>query len=199
MLKAELRKIYLVRQKSLSAEERGEKSRRIAARFFHDFDLRKIRYLHCFLPIEKFAEIDTKPIFRHLWRDFPQIETLAPRVDFHAGEMENLKFAPETELVQNAWQIDEPAHDESVETEKIDLVLVPLLCFDRRGFRVGYGKGFYDRFLSRCRKDCLKIGLSYFSPVDEIGDAHDGDVKLDYCVTPERVFTTRKRADAGIR
>lgn len=191
MLKAELRKIYLARRKSLSAKERGEKSRRIAAVFFQNFDLSKIRYLHCFLPIEKFGEIETEPIFRRIWLDFPQIETLVPRVDFRADEIENLKFTSATALVRNAWQIDEPAHDESVEPEKIDLVLVPLLCFDEKGFRVGYGKGFYDRFLKSCRPDCLKIGLSYFSPVDEIEDAQNHDVKLDFCVTPERIFSHR--------
>jgi 5-formyltetrahydrofolate cyclo-ligase len=188
MLKAELRKIYLARQKSLSAQERSEKSLRINDSFFQSFDLSRIQYLHCFLPIEKFNEIDTKPIFRRVWRDFPQIETLVPRVDFHAREIENLKFTAETELVQNAWRIHEPAHDESVETEKIDLILIPLLCFDERGFRVGYGKGFYDRFLKNCRADCLKIGLSYFQPVAEIEDAHDGDIRLDYCVAPESVW-----------
>lgn len=187
MLKAELRKIYLARQKSLAAAERSERSRRIAANFFQNFALREIRYLHCFLPIEKFGEIQTKPIFQKIWQDFPQIETLVPRVDFHVREIENLKFTPDTELVQNAWQIHEPAHDETVAAEKIDFVLVPLLCFDEKGFRVGYGKGFYDRFLKNCREDCLKIGLSYFPPVAEIRDAHEADVKLDFCVTPESV------------
>ncbi|HEX9963115.1 MAG TPA: 5-formyltetrahydrofolate cyclo-ligase [Pyrinomonadaceae bacterium] len=191
MLKAELRKIYLARRKALSAQERSEKSLRINDNFFQNFDLSKTRYLHCFLPIEKFNEIDTKPVFRRVWRDFPQVETLVPRVDFHAGEIENLKFSAETELVENAWQIHEPAHDESVETEKIDLVLIPLLCFDGRGFRVGYGKGFYDRLLKNCRADCLKIGLSYFQPVAEIEDARHFDVKLDFCVTPERIFSHR--------
>jgi 5-formyltetrahydrofolate cyclo-ligase len=187
MLKAELRKIYLARQKSLSAAERSEKSLLIAANFFRNFDLRPIRYLHCFLPIEKFNEIRTKPIFERIWQDFPQIETLAPRVDFHSNEIENLKFTPATELIENAWQIREPARDEAIETEKIDLVLIPLLCFDERGFRVGYGKGFYDRLLKNCRADCRKIGLSYFSPVAEIEDAHEADVKLDFCVAPEGV------------
>jgi 5-formyltetrahydrofolate cyclo-ligase len=187
MLKAELRKIYLARQKSLSAAQRSEKSLRIAANFFQDFDLSRIQYLHCFLPIAKFGEIETKPIFERIWRDFQRIETLAPRVDFHSNEIENLKFTIETELFENAWQIQEPSRGESIEAEKIDLVLVPLLCFDERGFRVGYGKGFYDRFLKNCRADCLKIGLSYFSPVDEIEDAHAADVKLDFCVAPEGV------------
>jgi 5-formyltetrahydrofolate cyclo-ligase len=61
--------------------------------------------------------------------------------------------------------------------------------FDRRGFRVGYGKGFYDKFLSECRADCLKIGLSYFEPIDEISDAQNFDVRLDCCITPKEIFT----------
>lgn len=188
MLKTELRKIYLTRQKSLSPKERNEKSLRIAERFFRSFDLSEIHYLHCFLPIAKFNEIDTRQIFEKLWRDYPETQTLAPRVDFHTNEIENLKFSPETNLIQNQWTIHEPAHDESVETEKIDLVIIPLLCFDRKGFRVGYGKGFYDRFLSSCRADCLKIGLSYFAPVAEISDAQAFDEKIDFCVSPEKVF-----------
>lgn len=188
MLKAELRKIYLDRRRRLSDAERRRKSVEIAARFFAGFDLSRIDFLHCFLPIEKFKEIDTKLIFERVWTDFPRVETLVPRVNFETGEMENLKFTPATKLAQNRWKIPEPAHDELIETEKIDLVLVPLLCFDRQGHRVGYGKGFYDKFLKNCRAGCLKIGLSYFSPVSaEIEDAHDADVKLDFCVAPESV------------
>lgn len=185
MTKVELRKIFLARQKNLSPPERARKSAEIADRFFQAFDLDKVRFLHCFIPIEKFNEIDTRLIFDRVWRDFPRIETLAPRVDFEASEIENLKFTAQTNLVRSSWEIFEPAPGAAVETEKIDAVLVPLLCFDRRGFRVGYGKGFYDKFLKNCRKSCLKIGLSYFAPVAEISDAGDFDIKLDFCVTPE--------------
>jgi 5-formyltetrahydrofolate cyclo-ligase len=190
MLKAELRKIYLARQKSLAAEERRARSEAISDLFFRNFDLSKARFLHGFLPIERFNEIDTKLIFESIWREFPHLETLVPRVNFETGEIENLKFSAQTRLAPNRWQIDEPAHDETVETEKIDLILVPLLCFDPKGFRVGYGKGFYDRFLKNCRADALKIGLSYFAPIGEIEDAREFDVRLDFCITPERIFTT---------
>ena len=77
---------------------------------------------------------------------------------------------------------------ELIDEKEIDLVLVPLLCFDKKGFRVGYGKGFYDRFLSKCRSDVLKIGLSYFKPVEKIEDVRDFDVALDYCITPKGVW-----------
>ena len=187
MTKAELRKIYLEKQKNLSASERKEKSRAIANRFFAHFDSSRIGFLHCFLPIEKFNEIDTKLIFEKLWQDFPHVKTLVPRVNFQTGELENLRFTADTELKQNQWQIHEPTHDEIVETKKVDLVLVPLLCFDQRGFRVGYGRGFYDKFLKNCRVDCVKIGLSYFNPIAQISDAQEFDVKIDFCVMPERV------------
>jgi 5-formyltetrahydrofolate cyclo-ligase len=187
MLKSQLRKIYLRQQKQLSPVERKDKSAQIADLFFENFDLQKINFLHCFLPIEKFNEIDTNFIFQKIWRDFPRIETFAPRVNFQVDNIDNLKFAPETELVKNAWEIFEPARDVTIVTERIDLVLVPLLCFDSRGFRVGYGKGFYDRFLKNCCADCLKIGLSYFEPIRKISDAQEFDVPIDFCVTPEKI------------
>ena len=192
MTKSELRKIYLAKQKSLSDKLRGEKSLQITNLFFQTFDLSSVQYLHCFLPIERTNEIDTNLIFQKIWRDFPQIETLVPRVNFQTNEIESLKLTPETNLVQNVWQIDEPADNELIETKKIDMVLVPRLCFDARGFRVGYGKGFYDKFLSKCRKDCVKIGLSFFPPAAEISDINEHDIALPYSITPDEVFKLKK-------
>jgi len=165
-----------------------QKSEQIAHGFFQNFKLNEISFLHCFLPIEKFNEIDTSFIFQKIWREFPRIETLTPRVNFQTNKIENLKFTPETELVKNEWEILEPVGGLPSKSAQIDLILVPLLCFDERGFRVGYGKGFYDKFLINCRTDCLKIGLSYFEPMAEIADAQEFDVRLDFCVTPEKVM-----------
>ncbi len=191
MTKIELRKTYLAKQKSLSTTERIEKSRQISNLFFQSFDLSRTNFLHCFLPIKKFNEIDTNLIFQKIWCNFPCIETIVPRVNFQTNTIENVKLTAETKLVKNIWEIDEPGEEEIIETKEIDLVLVPLLCFDARGFRVGYGKGFYDRFLKDCREDCLKIGLSYFAPVAEISDARDFDVKLDFIITPQTVIKTK--------
>lgn len=188
MTKAELRKIYLAKQKSISQFERKQKSAQIAAKFFQHFDLTDTKFLHCFVAIEKFNEVDTSLIFQQVWRDFLNIKTLVPRVNFQTAGIENLKFTNATKLVKNAWEIHEPAENELFETAKIDIVLVPLLCFDTQFFRVGYGKGFYDKFLKKCRKDCLKIGLSYFSPTAEISDAQDFDVKLNACITPQQIY-----------
>ena len=183
MTKAELRRQNLARQRSLSAHDRRAFSERIAAGFFSSFDLSGISYLHLFIPIEKFNEVDTRLIVEPVWRDHPHIVTVVPRVDFDANEITSLRYGPETQVVRNSWNIDEPTHDDFVEAELIDMVLVPGIAFDKAGHRVGYGKGYYDRFLATCREDCVKVGLSYFDPVARIEDSHDGDVAVDCIVT----------------
>lgn len=188
MTKSELRQIYLEKQTSLSAADRAGRSSRIANRFFENFDLSDIKILHVFLAIEENGEVETAIVCRRLWRDFPDVSTVAPRVNFQTMQLETLSLTSNTKLVKNRWNISEPIGCEPIENAKIDAVLTPLLCFDRRGFRVGYGKGFYDKFLSECRADCLKIGLSHFAPTEEISDARSFDVKLDFCITPEKVF-----------
>jgi 5-formyltetrahydrofolate cyclo-ligase len=188
MTKAELRKIYLQKMQLLSPVERAEKSERISENFIQQLSYDRPMIVHCFIAIEKFNEIDTTFIFRRLWKEFPQIITVVPRVDLETGEMSHLKFTPDTELVKNLWNIYEPEHDEFVEPGEIDVVLVPLLCIDRELHRVGYGKGFYDRFLAKCRKDTKKTGLSFFEPVDKIDDVHEGDVALDMCITPDKTY-----------
>lgn len=188
MLKADLRKSYLSRQRDLSDEERLDRSLRISGLFFRSFDLEKVKYLHLFLPIEKNKEIETKFIYERIQQDFPQIKTVIPRVDFEKDILESIEFSSDTELTLNKWQIFESDAAKSVEPQMIDMVLVPLLCFDKNSFRVGYGKGFYDKFLGNCKKDCLKIGLSYFPPIEEISDTHPKDVMLDYCITPDEIW-----------
>lgn len=175
--------MYLAKRRKLSGDERARRSIAISNLFFENFDLGAARNLHLFIPIEKFHEIDTWPIIRRLWAEFPSIRTFVPRVDFKSCELESVRFTKDSELAENAWGICEPTGGEIIEPGEIDMVLVPLLCFDKRGYRVGYGKGFYDRFLSKCRQDCQKIGLSYFPPIDEIIDAGEKDLALDCFVT----------------
>lgn len=184
MRKSELRQAYLAKQKAISRPDRSAKSEAISDEFFESFDLVGIKYLHSFLPIEKFNEVDSRVIVEKVWSSYPHIWIVVPRVDFETSEIRSLKLGQDTELIRNAWEIDEPTPNELVAPEMIDIVLVPGLCFDRDGHRVGYGKGFYDRFLKTCRPDCVKIGLSYFEPIDKIDDVYEGDVRLDFIVTP---------------
>lgn len=193
MNKSDLRKLYLEKRKSLPVSALSEKSGQIANRFFENIDLSGARVLHTFIPIRKFNEIDTSMICYRIWRDMPSIVTAAPRMVRTSGDIESVRFDQDTVWAENSWGIREPSGGESVEARSIDLVIVPLLCFDEAGHRVGYGKGIYDRFLAECRPDCRKVGVSYFPPVESIDDVNDTDVRLDICVTPNRTFRPKEK------
>lgn len=94
----------------------------------------------------------------------------------------------DTRFRKNRYNIYEPEDGDGIEPQALDMVFVPILAFDKKGFRVGYGKGYYDRFLKQCRNDCVKIGFSYFPPLDGIEDRDEYDVPLNLCVTPASVY-----------
>ena len=92
-----------------------------------------------------------------------------------------------TLIKPNAWNIPEPVGGIQIQPEQIDVIFVPLLAYDVKGNRVGYGKGFYDQFLSQCRPNSIKIGLSFFAPEEQIEDLHEADVSLNFCVSPHTI------------
>ena len=65
---------------------------------------------------------------------------------------------------------------------------MPLLTYDLQGNRIGYGKGYYDRFLAQCDSECCFIGLSFFPPEERI-PTEKTDIKLQYCITPEKIYS----------
>lgn len=192
MRKSELRKLYLVKRTGLSASDVAAMSTAIADSFFFTINPAALKTLHCYLPIEKFNEPDTKLILQRIWQEFPELTTTVPRIDFSTGELTSVVYSSTCPVMQNKWGVVEPEGGTVVHPEAIDVAIVPLLCIDERGFRVGYGKGFYDRMLATCRSNCLKVGLSFFDPVDTIEDINEYDIPLDICVTPSRTFSHSK-------
>lgn len=184
MTKSELRKLYLGKRAAMSAAELDAASRAIAERFFREIDLADAKKLHTFIRVARTHELDTSRIYYRLWKDRADIETYAPRIELGGTKMENVFFHAASDLKENRWGIREPDGEQTAEPDEFDMVLVPLLAFDAVGHRVGYGKGYYDRFLAACRPDCLKIGLSAFAAEANIEEVHEGDVKLDLCITP---------------
>ena len=94
----------------------------------------------------------------------------------------------DTPFEKKNLNIYEPQQGNIVPVDEIDMVLVPLLAFDMNGKRVGYGRGFYDKFLSACRTDCVKAGFSYFEPVERLDDCNEFDIPLDLCITPHNSY-----------
>lgn len=188
MTKAELRTIYKEKRKDIPLQEM-EKYNDLLLINFQKINIDFIKCIHTYLSSLKLKEPDTAKIIRYLQFKTPRLKVVVPKIDIHSGNMVHLHFDETVELINNAYGIDEPALEDKITENEIDLVLVPLLAVDKKGARVGYGKGYYDRFLGKCRKDVIKIGLSFFDPVDKIDDITPYDISLNYCVTPKKLFT----------
>lgn len=115
-------------------------------------------------------------------------EIIISKTDFNTRNMTHFLLTDNTKIKKNEYNIPEPVDGIEVPSTKIEVVFIPLLAFDKNGHRVGYGKGFYDKFLSECKTETIKIGLSFFEAAALIEDVFEGDVQLDFCVTPDRVY-----------
>lgn len=185
MNKKELRIKYKALRASFSYDEVEEKSIDIANRLLQLPIWDKI-YYHVFLSIVEHKEVDTEPILHML--SGKDKEIIVSQSDFKTRDMTHFLLTDNTKFRKNEYHIPEPVDGVTVPSEKIDVVFVPLLAFDMAGNRVGYGKGFYDKFLSGCRKDTIKIGLSFFEAEENCSDVFESDVRLDYCVTPDKIW-----------
>lgn len=194
MNKAALRKIYQDKRQALSEEDIKNRSQRVCRLFFREISLEQVRYLHVFLPIIRHNELDTWPVIRQLQQEHPHIGIVISRTNWQEKRMEHFHLNEATILKENKWGIPEPVAGPACPVQHIDLILLPLLAFDLEGHRLGYGAGFYDRFLAECVSDTKKIGLSLFpplaSPIRDIG-AHD--IPLDACITPDQVYWFSER------
>jgi 5-formyltetrahydrofolate cyclo-ligase len=188
MNKKELRKIFVAKRNGLTKGEVQIKSRHICDKFFTSIDLSSIKVLHIFLPIEKNNEPDTQLIIDGVRKDFPHIRITVPRINQQTGLLENVYITQDHLFKKNAWDINEPIEGTITDPGDIDLIVIPLLTFDNQGNRVGYGKGFYDKFLAYCRPDAKRVGISLFDGVERIDDVDGTDQRLHYCITPYRVI-----------
>jgi 5-formyltetrahydrofolate cyclo-ligase len=186
--KAALRRAALARRKALPEEEVARRSAQLCAGFFQHFPVAEWRWLHVFLPLLAKNEPDTWPIIRRVWAEQRDLQLAAPVVQPAGISLKHYELTPTTPLITSRWGISEPqaALGAEVQPAQLDAVLVPLLVCDQRGHRVGYGGGFYDRFLAQCRPNAVFIGLSILDdePVPEIADVLPTDVPLHTCIIP---------------
>jgi 5-formyltetrahydrofolate cyclo-ligase len=181
--KQEIRQLYIAKRNALSEAEYDDLNHALLQQF-QTLDLQGVTCIHLFLPIYKRKEPDTFLIRDWLRTKHPHIKRVFPKADFADNTMQHFADDADLQLATNAFGIPEPLTGNTVNPTEIDLVLMPLLAFDRRGYRVGYGKGFYDRFLAQCRPDAQLVGLSFFEPVEEIDDVNDFDRPMRMCITP---------------
>jgi 5,10-methenyltetrahydrofolate synthetase len=185
--KKELRLEYKIKRCQLPLESEISLNESLLSQFT-TLDLSKVGFLHLFIPIEKYHEPNTYPIINYVQQHFPQITIVISRSNFEDCSMQHYILDQHTIFETNKWGIPEPISGVQVDSSAIDMIIVPLLIFDLLGHRVGYGKGFYDRFFSACKADVQRIGLSFFDPIDVILDKNEYDVRLTKAITPNRIY-----------
>lgn len=186
--KQDLRKIYLEKRTALPEETCAHYSSTLAAKFFVEINLTRVEFLHAYFPIPLKCEPDTRIIIDRLQNEYPGVSIVLPKMEPATYKLHHHIYRKGDPLVTNSWGIAEPKGGTVVNPEQFDIVIVPMLAYDQYGHRVGYGKGYYDRFLPACRPDCIKVGLSFFDPVDQIVDRASFDVRLNLVITPETTY-----------
>lgn len=186
MDKATIREEYKKRRLSLSSKELTTWNDALL-QHLRDISWPVEGYIHVFLPILRHNEPDTLRFIDFLQQEYPSAKVVLSRTNPSNFSMEHFLMRDGIVLEKNAWGIMEPVEGDRVNESALDVVLIPLLVADSKGNRVGYGKGFYDRFLAQCRPDCVKIGISYFEPIEKIADVDAFDVPLDILVTPNKI------------
>jgi 5-formyltetrahydrofolate cyclo-ligase len=186
MYKKELRQFSRKKRLELTAHDM-EKFQDLILIRFQQLSLPFVSYVHTYVTLTSTHEVDPGPLLRSLEFRNPGMQTVVPRIN-DEDMLEHIVMEEDTMMIENRFGIPEPLFGIKVEAPIIDLVFVPLLGFDEIGNRVGYGKGYYDRFLAECRDDVVIIGLSFLEAVKEITDTDPWDVPLQYCITPNRVY-----------
>jgi len=183
--KSALRAFYLQKRRCLPEETHEKQSFAIANRCL-ELPIWEHQYFHLFLSIESKAEVDTSLVLTLLQgRDK---EVVLPRLKGKTA-LEHILLTDSTRIVSNYWQIPEPVDGIVFDPKLLEVVFVPLLICDLKGHRVGYGQGYYDLFLSQCKPEVVKIGLSFFDPIEAITDIYEGDIALNYCVCPDKIYS----------
>ena len=182
MKKQELRALYKQKRKDLTEIQIKGLQENIYQQIYN-LDLSTVKNVHLFLSIPKFKEIDTTPLITYFRNKNKRI--VVSKCNFKDNTLSHFYLEEDTVLSFNKFGVLEPVAAELVEENKLDLIFIPMLISDDKKFRVGYGKGFYDRFLLNCRKDAKFIGLNFFPPITAIEDKNEFDIPLHQVIYPK--------------
>ena len=189
MIKSNLRHIYKERRQQLTNTQLATLDDLLLIQF-QKLPVDIPALIMTYAPIARWNEFDPQEITDYCYFKNPEQQLFYPLItDVETvSTLMPVLVNDATTFELSTFGFSQPVNGIEVSPEDIDLVIVPLLAFDEKGYRVGYGKGYYDRFLKKCRKDVIKVGFSYFEPVDAIQDINVYDVPLDYCITHEKIY-----------
>ena len=179
-----LRKLALSKRDNLSEPERKEFSETIAKTLLSLPEIEKADIIMCYRSFR--SEADTAEIVENL---FQLGKTLCFPVCEKAGIMHAFSPIDENSWITGRMGIIEPDREKSrlIAPEDIELLICPLVAFDNQKNRIGYGGGYYDRYLPRCEK-AVKIGIAFEAQRVEKIDPDQYDKAMDIIITEEKVY-----------
>lgn len=172
MDKRELRAMIRQKKRAMSAEQIAEKSRQLGALFANSEAYRQAKTIYGYLPYNQ--EVRTVPMLEQALADGKRVAV--PKV--YGNEMRFIYLTDLTQVEKGYSGIPEPIADEPVADDETALVLMPGLAFDLSGNRMGYGGGFYDRFLAQ-EPDHPTVALCYDFQVLEHLETQEHDIPVD--------------------
>jgi len=185
MEKQAFRKKYKDLREKLNPSQLEEFSLQIANNAL-ELPIWNATYYHLFLPIKPRFEVNTEYLLHILQGKDKSI--VLSKANFETSSLKHILLQENTPIKISTYGIPEPASGIEISVDVLDVVFVPLLAFDVKGNRVGYGKGFYDRFLSKCSDKAVFVGLSLFPPVEKISTT-EFDIPLHFCITPQNIHS----------
>jgi 5-formyltetrahydrofolate cyclo-ligase len=187
MIKRTVRKEYLKLRMDIPEDELKQLTASIASGF-RKIKLPPVNNLLSYNPLTSRNEFDVS-VCENILKEQNMIMQVAwPKIHVDLHDMEAVLVEKDGLYIKNKFNILEPIGGAIVPPQKLDLIFVPLVAFDVRGYRVGYGKGYYDRYLAQCRPEAVKVGFSFFDAVDHLEDIDEFDVPLNFCITPHRIY-----------
>lgn len=187
MNKETFRKVYKEKRAAITAAQKSKMEDLILIQF-QKLNIEIPTLIMTYAPIEKMNEFDPQLITDYCYFKNPNQILFYPVVHPSSADMISVVVSDDTVFELNKFGIPQPIDTMPMFPEEIELIFVPLLAFDLNGHRVGYGKGYYDRFLKQCTK-AIKIGFSFFEPEQVIEGTDQNDVKLDYCISPKKIYS----------
>lgn len=186
MLKEEIRLLYKEKRALLDQKELTKRSKQVTERVLSSIVF-KGKIISLFLSIQRLSELNTQFLLDALLKQ--EVVLSFPKMNASDYSLTHCRITENSTYSENAFGVREPVEGETIDAASFDIVIVPLLAFDKEGNRVGYGKGYYDRFLADCSPNCLFIGLSLMDECVEIDDVEPTDIPLHFCVTPSNIYS----------
>ena len=178
--KQQIRKEYKKLRNEMSSSERKNKSEQICKNIISSELFQKSEKIFAYAPLGN--EVDILPVIEEGWRQKKRIAF--PKV--FGDIMKYFEIHDFTELEPGSFHVMEPKEDHPADWENA-LVLVPGVVFDRKKNRMGYGKGYYDRFFQG-KSGCIKLGVAYELQVTEQLPIEENDLPMAYLVTEENLW-----------